>query len=63
MLGKDFDEHMERLCEVFDRLRSAGLKLKPKKCVLFQKQVEFLGNVVSEHGIETQESKIEVVRD
>jgi hypothetical protein len=28
-----------------------GLKLKPKKCELFQKEVEFLGRVVGPRGI------------
>ena len=30
--SKTFDEHMVHLQEVFDRLRKAGLRLKPKKC-------------------------------
>ena len=27
-----FEDHLQRLVSVFDRLRTAGLKLKPKKC-------------------------------
>ncbi|MEX1352305.1 MAG: reverse transcriptase domain-containing protein, partial [Desulfobacterales bacterium] len=52
VLGKSFDDHVQNLSEVFEKLRVHGLKLKPKKCELFQKQVEFLGRVVSENGIE-----------
>jgi hypothetical protein len=33
------------------RFREYGLKLKPKKCELFQKEVEFLGRVVGPRGI------------
>ena len=32
---------MENLQNVFDRLRTAGLKLKPKKCDLFVKSVKY----------------------
>ena len=38
---------MQRLEEVLSRIRAAGLKLKAEKCHLLQKQVVFLGHVVS----------------
>ena len=52
-----------RLDEVFARLRGAKLKLKPSKCSLFQRSVEFLGHVVSEAGIAMQDKKISAIRD
>ena len=42
---------MRALQQVFDAMEEAGLKLKPKKCKLFQRKVTFLGHVVSEQGI------------
>ena len=59
--GRTFLEELERLEEVFVRFETAGLKLKPSKCVLFQKSVAFLGHVVSEDGIETDPAKVERV--
>ena len=59
----DFDTHVQRLQEVFDRLRGANLKLHVKKCRLFQRRVAFLGHVLSEAGIEVQEDKVAAVRD
>ena len=56
-----FEEEVSRLRSVFDRLRSAGLKLKGKKCNLFQKEVVYLGHLVSEHGVHTYPQKIEAV--
>ena len=59
--GRIFQEELERLEEVFRRIVSAGLKLKPSKCVLFQKSVAYLGHIVSENGIETDPAKVERV--
>ena len=46
--GKEFQHMIEYLSVMFERLLSAGLKLKPKKCALFAIKVEYLGHVVSE---------------
>jgi len=61
LFSSTVDEHLERLVRVLNRLRSAGLKLKPEKCSLFQKSVSFLGHIVSEHGIATDPAKTEAV--
>ena len=42
VMGRTFEEKLERLKEVFELLARAGLKLKPKKCFLFQKRVSYL---------------------
>ena len=56
--SRDFDEHLERLQVVFDRLREVGLKLNPKKCQLARSSVEYIGYTVSGSGISTSEGKI-----
>ena len=61
IVGKTFKEHLKNLREVFNRLRSAGLKLKPSKCDFCCKQVEFLGHSVSEDGVRTDPTKTEKV--
>jgi len=63
VFGQTFDEQLERLGEVFSRLRAANLKLKPSKCFLCQRNVEFLGHVVSEKGLGMQPSKIEAINE
>jgi len=47
VFSKTFNEHLERLATVFDRLDCYLLKLKLSKCSLFQRKVSFLGHVVS----------------
>ena len=59
--GKTFLEHLAHLREVFQRLREAGLKLKPNKCNLCLKEVEFLGHVISVEGVWTDPGKTEKV--
>ena len=41
-------EHLVRLEAVFQKMKTAGLKLKPSKCELFKKSISYLGHVVSE---------------
>ena len=61
VIAPDFQTHLTRLGEVFDRLRQAGLKLKPTKCELLQTEVRYLGHVVSQHGVATDPEKIDAV--
>ena len=61
--GPTIEESLTRLEHVFERLREANLKLKPSKCVLFQKSVKFLGHIVSEEGIHTDPEKVKAVQD
>ena len=56
-------KHLENLEKVFQRLREAHLKLKPKKCHFFQRQVSFLGHKVSEDGISTDPAKVQKIVD
>ena len=63
IFSKNFDDHLRRMEEVFGRLREAGLKLKPQKCRFFQKEVTYLGHVVSENGVSTDPSKVSKILD
>ena len=56
-------EHLTRLQEVFERLRQAGLKLKPSKCELFKRQVKYLGHIVSGNGVSTDPEKVEAIQN
>ncbi|CAC5390493.1 Retrovirus-related Pol polyprotein from transposon 17.6 [Mytilus coruscus] len=52
VFGKNFEEHMDRLDIILNRISKAGLKLKPEKCDLLQSEVTFLGHVISNKGIQ-----------
>jgi len=61
--AESFPHHLQRLSQVFQRLRDANLKLKPSKCRLFQRKVTFLGHVISAAGIEPDPDKISSVQE
>ena len=61
VFANDFTQHVQRLGQVLSRLRQAGLKLKPSKCNLLRKKVEFLGHIVSAQGVEVDPEKVEKV--
>ena len=63
VFGKDFDETLSNLHTVFDRLRTANLKLKAKKCELFQQEIKFLGHVVTPKGVKCDPEKTKAVED
>ena len=63
VMGKSFEDHLVNLGETLGRFREYGLKLKPKKCVLFQKEVEFLGRQVSSNTLAMSRADTRVVED
>ena len=63
VIAPDFETHLARLEEVFRRLATARLKLKPSKCELLQEKVKYLGHVVSPQGVSTDPEKIKAVAE
>ena len=57
VVGQTFQEHLENVQTVLDRLQGAGLQLKPH----FRKEVEYLGYTVTSHGIKADPNKVEAV--
>ena len=62
VFGKNEEDHLKNLEEVFQRIRTAGMKLKPKKCCLARDEVVFLGHKVGKSGVEPDPANIEKVR-
>lgn len=46
VMGRNVDDHLTNLKEVFTRLRNGQLQMNAKKCELFPKQVNFVGHVI-----------------
>ena len=50
VFGKTFEQHMSRVEEVLERIKESGLKLKPEKTEMLQKEVVFLGHCFRKRG-------------
>ena len=57
------EELLERLSTILNRLRGAGLKVKPSKCALFKRDLEILGHLVSINGVDPVPDKLQAIRD
>lgn len=58
-----YEEHLERLKLLLDRVRAANLKFSPGKCSFFMPEVKYNGHIVSQNGIKTDPEKIEKVQN
>ena len=57
VVGNSFDQDLSNLQQVFERLKQAGLKVHPSKFQFLQREVTFLGHVISPNGISPDPSK------
>ena len=60
---KGMDEHIDSLKAVLEAHRTAGIKLKPSKTLLFQKQVDFLVFQVSGQSIQPTDKYVENIKN
>jgi hypothetical protein len=60
--SKSLDEHIDHLRTVFGALCEAHLFANLEKCTICTDRVAFLGYVVTPHGIEVDEAKIEGIK-
>jgi len=63
IIGRTFEEHLKSIRSVFMKLKEANLKLSPKKCKFFQKEVSYLGHIISAEGVKTDPEKVTAVRE
>jgi hypothetical protein len=61
--SKTFEEHMTHLQEVFTRLQKAGLTCNPEKVKFAQREISFLGHLVSSRGVRIDPERTQSIRD
>jgi hypothetical protein len=62
VVGRTFLEQLANLRKVFQRFRGAHLKLNPGKCLLFQKDVRHVRNIVSPERVTADRENLEAVQ-
>lgn len=63
VLGRSFEEHVENLTTVFNRLLKAQLQINFDKSEFVQNSLKYLGHIVCSEGIHTDPSKIEAIKE
>lgn len=61
--SETLEEHLERLAEVLELLRQANLKVNWKKCRFAEKEVTYLGHVISADGVRPNPELVRAVKD
>ena len=55
------EEHLMRMCVVFNHLTEHGLKLKPSKCDVFKSEINYLAHHVSKEGVRPSKKNLESI--
>lgn len=58
VFGSTIEQHLDRLRQVFQRLRGANLRLKLSKCRLLRRTVGFLRHIVTPEGVTMDPAKV-----
>ena len=62
IFSPEMDTHLKHLRILFERLRSADLKLKEVKCNFLKKHIQYLGHIISGEGIAPVPEKLESIQ-
>ena len=59
---KTYKDHLIDLEFVMQKLKDTGLKLSPSKCNFLQKEIKYLGDMISEQSISVDPEKVSCVK-
>ena len=62
IFSRTFEEHLQHLKAVIERVSAAGLKLKPTKCKFIRQRVEYLGHILTPNGICPNPDRVSAVQ-
>lgn len=62
VFSTSLQEHVENLCRIFQRLREKNLKIQLDKSEFLQRNVKFLGHIITPDGIKPNPDKIMAIQ-
>ena len=63
VFSQSLQAHLEHLTKVFACLKSANLKLNPRKCRFMSEEVEYLGHIVTPTGLKPNKRNLDAVKE
>ena len=61
--GATIDENLQTLEAVLQKLNDAGLRLNRSKCFFCHPSLQYLGHIISEHGIQPTAEKVRAIKE
>ncbi|GBC33494.1 enzymatic polyprotein, putative [Rhizophagus irregularis DAOM 181602=DAOM 197198] len=61
--SKNFEEHVEHIDKVLNKLKKNNLIVKLKKCKFGERNIEFLGHIVGRDGLKPDAKKVEKIKE
>jgi len=59
----NLEDHKKHIKEVLKRLQDNGLYAFSVKCAFYQRQVKFLGFILSPEGVHMDTKKVQIIQD
>lgn len=63
IVTETFEEHIEILSKIADKLQYAGLTISPSKSKFAYKRLKYLGHVIDEEGIAMDKSRLDAIEN
>ena len=63
IFSKTFEEHLQDIGEVFQRLSGDNLKVTPEKCEFARSELLYLGFTINREGIKTDPKKVSAIQN
>ena len=63
MTGTSEAEHLDTMDQVLNHLKTAGLRLKQRKCAFMLESVNYLGHKISQKGLQPTEEKVRAITE
>ena len=63
VFSETFDDHLHHVRAVLDQLRSAGLTIKPRKCLFGSHEASYLGHIIGRGTVAPDSTKLAAIHN